>query len=167
MLVWFSDKVEKFQSSIDGTGLRAVADIAAGEVITIKGGHVFDRATRDRLAETLGPSEIQIDDNLFIGPMDIADRDAGMMHINHSCDPNIGIVGQIAFHAMRDILAGEELTFDYGTGDDDDWEMNCRCGADICRGVITSQDWRRPELQDRYRGWFSAYLARRIAQDRG
>lgn len=68
--------------------------------------------------------------------------------------------------AMRDIAAGEELTFDYATGDDDDWEMECRCGAATCRGRATGQDWRLPELQERYDGWFSPYLARKIAASR-
>ena len=162
MLVWFSSKVEKRTSGIEGRGLFANADIAVGERICVKGGHVFDRATRDELAMALGPAEIQIDDHLFIGPTTPEDRDAGMMHLNHSCDPNVGIVGQIAFHAMRDISEGEELAFDYATGDDDDWEMECACGAADCRGRITGQDWRDPAVRRKYRGWFSAYLARRI-----
>lgn len=163
-LVWFSPKVEKRTSPIEGRGLFAVDDIAAEEPVCVKGGHVFDRAVRDGLAKTLGPAEIQIGDDLFIGPMTPENREAGMMHLNHSCDPNVGIVGQIAFHAMRDIAAGEELTFDYATGDDDDWEMDCACGAQGCRGRITGQDWRRHELRRKYQGWFSAYLARRIAR---
>ncbi|WP_420402685.1 SET domain-containing protein [Nisaea sp.] len=163
MFVWFSDKVEKYASGIEGTGLRAVDAIPAGELLVIKGGHVFTRERRDALAKTLGPSEIQIDDRLFIGPDRPEDRDAGMMYLNHSCDPNVGIVGQISFHAMRDIAAGEELAFDYATGDDDDWSMECRCGAENCRGIVTGKDWKRPELQARYKGWFSAYLARKIA----
>jgi uncharacterized protein len=166
-LVWFSPKVEKRPSGIDGIGLFAREAIAAGEVVVVKGGHVMTRQQRDEIALTLGPAEIQIDDDLFIGPVTAAERYDGMMHLNHSCDPNVGIQGQIAFAAMRDIAAGEELGFDYATGDDDDWDMDCHCGAALCRGRITGQDWRRPELQRRYAGWFSLYLERRIAQRRG
>ena len=78
-------------------------------------GHVFDRATRDALAKTLGPAEIQIDDHLFIGPMTLAEWEASMMCLNHSYDPNVHIDGQIMFHALRNIEPGEELTFDYAT----------------------------------------------------
>ncbi|MEM9781828.1 MAG: SET domain-containing protein-lysine N-methyltransferase [Pseudomonadota bacterium] len=163
MLTWFSDKVEKRLSAVHGRGLFCIAPIAAGEVVVVKGGSVFDRAERDRLAATLGPAEIQIGDDLFIGPTTAADREASMMHLNHSCAPNLGIAGQIVFLAMRGIDPGEELSFDYATGDDDDWEMTCRCGAATCRGRITGQDWRLPEIQARYAGWFSDYLARRIA----
>ena len=42
------------------------------------------------------------------------------MHLNHSCEPNLGLQGQIAFVAMRDIAADEELTFDYAMTDDED-----------------------------------------------
>jgi hypothetical protein len=41
-------------------------------------------------------------------------------------------------------------------------EFTCRCGTALCRGQVTGQDWRRPELQERYRGYFSPYLQQRI-----
>ncbi|MEL7138634.1 MAG: SET domain-containing protein-lysine N-methyltransferase [Pseudomonadota bacterium] len=162
-LVWFSEKVEKRVSGIEGRGLCAIAPIAAGEVVVVKGGHVFDRATRDRLAPVLGPAEIQIGEDLFIGPVTAAEREAAMMHLNHSCAPNLGLLGEITYGARRDIAEGEELCFDYATGDDDDWEMECACGAAVCRGRIKGQDWRLPELRAAHAGWFAPYLARRIA----
>ena len=159
---FFSSKAEKRKSGIEGTGLYAREPIAAGELIVVKGGHVFDRATRDRLAETLGPAEIQIEDDVFIGPATADERFDAMMHLNHSCDPNVGIQGQVSFFAMREIAVGEELSFDYATGDDDDWTMDCACGSSQWRGKVTGKDWQLPDLQDRYRGWFSAYLTRKI-----
>lgn len=159
---WFSPKVEKRTSGIEGTGLFASSDIASGELVVVKGGHIFDRETRDNLARWLGPAEIQIEDNLFLGPMTSSERERAMMYLNHSCEPNVGIKGQICFHAMTDILAGQELSFDYATGDDDDWSMECACGADCCRGTVTGKDWQKPELQRRYAGWFSVYLQAKI-----
>lgn len=161
---WFSPKVEKRVSGIEGTGLFATSAIAAGELVVVKGGHIFDRRTRDRLAKTLGPAEIQIGDDLFLGPVSEEERSGAMMHLNHSCDPNVGIKGQICFHAMRDISAGEELAFDYATGDDDDWQLDCACGAACCRGTVSGTDWKIKELQKRYAGWFSSYLQIRIDQ---
>lgn len=128
----------------------------------VKGGHVFDRQTRDELAKTLGPTEIQIDDDLFIGPTSQEEREDSMMCLNHSCDPNVGIVGQIVFQAMRDIEPDEELTFDYATGDDDDWTLDCSCGTASCRGRVTGKDWQKTDVQKRYAGWFSGYLERKI-----
>ena len=162
----FSPKVAKRTSGIEGTGLFAIDRIEKGEIVVVKGGHVMDRATRDRVAETLGPAEIQIADNLFIGPLAVEEREGSMMHLNHSCEPNVAVQGQIVFVAVRDIEAGEELAVDYGTMDDDDWEMDCRCGAAACRRVITGQDWRRPDIQQRYEGHFSDYLARKIPSSR-
>lgn len=159
---FFSPKVEKRKSGIEGTGLYSKEPIATGELIVVKGGHVFDRVTRDKLADALGPAEIQIEDDIFIGPVTAEERFDAMMHLNHSCDPNVGIQGQISFFAMRDIAEGEELSFDYATGDDDDWSMDCSCGTSQCRGTVTGKDWKLPELQERYRGWFSTYLARKI-----
>ncbi|MEM7211498.1 MAG: SET domain-containing protein-lysine N-methyltransferase [Pseudomonadota bacterium] len=165
MTTWFSDKVEKRGSKIEGRGLFCVSPIASGETVVVKGGHVFDRRTRDELSKTLGPAEIQIDDHLFIGPTTQAEREASMMCLNHSCDPNVQIVGQITFRAMRDIGPDEELTFDYATGDDDDWEMDCACGAAICRGRVSGKDWMLPELQRRHAGRFSEYLERKLRAD--
>lgn len=161
---WFSEKVEKQGSDIEGRGLFCVSAISSGETVVVKGGHVFDRRTRDELAKTLGPAEIQIDDHLFIGPTTQEEREASMMCLNHSCDPNVQIVGQITFRAMRDIKVGEELTFDYATGDDDDWQMDCACGSVDCRKKVSGKDWQIPELQRRYAGRFADYLERKMQQ---
>jgi uncharacterized protein len=45
--------------------------------------------------------------------------------------------------------------------------MACSCGTPSCRGTITGDDWRDPELQRRYGAWFSRYLADRIAGGAG
>ena len=86
-----------------------------------------------------------------------------MLYLNHSCDPNLRVRGEITFVAMRDIRAGEELTHDWVMTDDDDYSVECNCGAPNCRKILTGKDWQRPDLQKRYEGFFSAYLARRIA----
>ena len=85
-----------------------------------------------------------------------------MIYSNHSCEPNVGVAGQIVFVALRDVEAGEELTHDWATTDDDDYELECNCGAGVCRRVITGQDWRRKDLQEKYSGYFSSYLAEKI-----
>jgi hypothetical protein len=63
---------------------------------------------------------------------------------------------------MRDICAGEELTHDWAMTDDDDYSVECNCGAPNRRKTLTGKDWRRLDLQKRYAGYFSAYLARKI-----
>ena len=64
---------------------------------------------------------------------------------------------------MRDIKAGEELNFDYAMCDGSAYdEFDCYCGAEHCRGRVTGDDWRNPELWEKYDGFFSPYLALRI-----
>jgi hypothetical protein len=65
---------------------------------------------------------------------------------------------------MRAVDAGDELTTDNALFDDYDGQMLCACGSVTCRHVIDGHDWRLPELQERYRGYFSWYLQRRIGQ---
>jgi SET domain-containing protein len=151
------------ESKIHGHGLFATADIAKGEVVAIKGGHIVDRDTlRREITPKLGPVEIQIGDDLFIAPVTGEERELSMLYSNHSCDANIGMRGEITFVAMRDIRAGEELTHDWCTTDDDDYSVVCKCGSAKCRGTLTGKDWQRPELQKRYAGYFSAYLTEKI-----
>ena len=164
-LSYLSNKTAVKLSPIHGKGLFAVAPIRKGEIACVKGGHIF---SREHLAETnarLGPAEIPIADDLFIGPMTEEERDGSMIWSNHSCDPNIGVRGQIVFAAMRDIQAGEELTHDWAmTTDDDSYEMECHCGARDCRQIVTGQDWWKPELQEKYSGYMSWYLEEKIGK---
>lgn len=165
-LTYFSPSVEKRASRIDGRGLFANSKIGKGEIVVVKGGYILTKAQRDEIGKELGPSEIQISEELFIGPATIAEREGGMMHLNHSCEPNLGLQGQIVYVALRDIDPGEELTLDYAMMDDEPYEMRCRCGAKSCRGTITGFDWRKPELQKKYDGHFSWFIQRRIDAQR-
>ena len=163
---WRSPKTEVLASPIQGKGLFAAEPISVGEIVAVKGGCVLARAAWKALESKLGAAEIQLTEDLVIAPVSAAERDGSMLYTNHCCEPNIAIQGQIVFVAMRAIDAGEELTHDWATTDDDDYTMACNCGAPGCRGTVTGQDWRRPELQNKYRGWFCWFLARRIAAER-
>ena len=163
-LSYLSPKTEVRESKIHGRGLFATADIAKDEIVAVKGGHIVDRKTlREKITPRLGPVEIQIDDNLFIAPVTDEERELSMLYLNHSCDANLGIRGEITFVAMRDIRASEELTHDWVMTDDDDYSVECKCGAPNCRKIVTGKDWQRLELQKRYEGYFPAHLARKVA----
>lgn len=159
-----SPKTEIRESRIHGRGLFAIADVAKDEIVAIKGGYIVDRKTMlEKIAPLIGPVEIQIDDDLFIAPVSETERESSMLYLNHSCDPNVGVRGEITFVAMRDISVGEELTHDWAMTDDDDYSVECNCGASDCRKILTGKDWQRAELQKRYAGYFSVHLARKIA----
>ena len=161
-----SSKTVVKKSSIHGRGLFAATAIRAGEVVASKGGHIITRKVLATLQKQLGPAEIQIGDDLFICPVTEEEREGSMIFSNHSCNPNIGVRGEITFVAMRDIERGEELTHDWAMTDDDASSTECRCGADNCRGTITGKDWQRPELQARYGNYFSSYLLEKMQRMR-
>ena len=150
---------------IAGRGLFAIEPIGAGEVVAVKGGHIIDTATLRALPSHLQETDIQIADHLHLAALTDDEFEAVMLFINHSCDANVGVAGNVVLMAMRDVAPGEELTLDYCLFDAaPTTPMDCHCGSALCRRVITSDDWRRPELQARYAGWFSRYLADRQAR---
>jgi hypothetical protein len=64
--------------------------------------------------------------------------------LNHSCAPNCEAQfadGRIWLVAIRDIRAGEELTFNYGYDLTDYREHPCRCGAVSCVGYIVAEEF--------------------------
>jgi hypothetical protein len=160
---WISPKVRKgVDSPIAGRGLMAAAPIDAGEVVAVKGGHLVTTAQLAALPEKLHNSDVQVTDELHLVALTNDEYEPVMLFVNHSCEPSIGFAGNIVLVAMRDVATGEELTTDYAMFDDYDGQMACHCGTPSCRGVIDGHDWRRPELQQRYRGYFSSYLQRKI-----
>ena len=69
--------------------------------------------------------------------------------INHSCAPNCESVttgDRVWIYALRNIRAGEELTYDYNlTGEPEDRKAQkrlypCYCGAESCRGTMFKID---------------------------
>ena len=68
--------------------------------------------------------------------------------INHSCNPNCEVTGKglkLWIFALRDIKKGEELSYDYGFGFDEDFkQFPCKCGANNCCGYIVREGsrWR-------------------------
>jgi uncharacterized protein len=64
------------------------------------------------------------------------------MFINHCCDPNCETEeddGRIYISAVRDIAAGEELTYEYNLYDSDEDTQDCYCGAPTCRTTMFSE----------------------------
>jgi SET domain-containing protein len=126
-------------SPIEGTGLFAVRPITHGTLIARLGGTsvtttelhaLFDRS--DHYIDTIGVDE----DQHLILP-----EGNPIHHGNHSCDPNLWWDGPFDLVARRDIEADEELTSDYATSTvDTAFSLDCRCGAENCRGTISAAD---------------------------
>jgi uncharacterized protein len=63
---------------------------------------------------------------------------------NHSCAPNceaVNLEGRIWLFALRDIAAGEEITFNYGYDIEDYREHPCRCGSSACTGFMVAEEF--------------------------
>jgi SET domain-containing protein len=94
-------------------------------------------------------------------------RQNGIGQLNHSCAPNLGWAGNDSLVAHHDIANGEELTLDYATVlDDPDFVMVCHCETYRCRQMIEGTDWRIPQLQKRYAGWWHPAVQRSIDEVR-
>ena len=158
---WLSPKAQARPAGEKGWGSYVVEPIEAGETVAAFGGHIVPLAVLQTFSDDRQGRSIQVDTDLYLVSGDTPD--AGDM-LNHSCEPNCGISGQILLVAMRDIEPGEELSFDYAMCDASDYdEFRCLCGEPTCREIVTGSDWRDPVLQAKYAGWFSPYLERRIA----
>lgn len=119
-----------------GDGLFASRQYKSGELIFVATGSTriehFDGAECYKHPDWYG-----VDEDTWV---DIA---YPYVKINHSCNPNAGIFSSRCFVALKDIHAGDELTFDYSTTDEEpEWIMGpdgpicCACGAIDCRSEI-------------------------------
>lgn len=145
-----------------GFAVYACVPLTKNELLAVWGGRVATLEEVLSLSREEQGHTIQIYDDLYLAPIDM-EEPADM--INHSCDPNAGISGQIVLLAMRDIAAGEEITFDYAMSDSSAFdEFECSCGTRKCRGQVTRNDWQIPDLWVRYDGYFSNYLQIKIDQ---
>lgn len=138
--------------------------IRKGELIVVWSGILVDGEALAQMPPPVRRHSLQVEENHYL----VSLRDCEPAdYVNHSCNPNAGLSGQIALVAMRDIEAGEEITYDYAMSDGSSYdEFACGCGAQHCRGAVTGKDWTRPELWTRYAGHFSPYLQNRIAARR-
>jgi len=159
---YLSPKTRIARSPIHGRSLFASKAVRKGEIVAIKGGHVLDRRTLRRVRRRIAESYMQIDDEFYIGAVTGREVRRNKMFLNHSCEPNVGIRGQITFIALRGIKAGEELTYDWAMEENSPTRVRCGCRARRCRTILTGSDWRIPRLQRKYRGFFSAYLQAKI-----
>ena len=82
--------------------------------------------------------------------------------VNHACDPNLGWAGD-ALVTLRDVAADEELLVDYAMSIvDEAWLLRCHCASYRCRQMVEGGDWRIPQLQQRYDGWWTPYVQRLV-----
>ena len=158
---YLNSKCEARDHAKGGCGVFANAAISKGELVSLWGGRIVRKDELNPSMPRFTERVLQMDEDLYLLT---AEEKEPNDCFNHSCDPNLGFFGQIGLVALRDIQAGEEVMFDYAMSDGGPYdEFECHCGSANCRKKITGNDWKLPELWQKYEGYFSPYLARRIA----
>jgi hypothetical protein len=159
-------EVEVRPSDIAGRGLFTRVDLLRGTVVSRLGGTLVDAAALRAMAEPAGdPVEaLQVDDDLYL----VLTPGNLNRFGNHACDPNLGWVDAYTLAVREDVAAGSELLVDYAMSvADDSWVLRCHCHSYRCRQMVEGSDWRIPQLQRRYDGWWTPYVQRLVDAGRG
>ena len=167
--------MQVFRTSNRGWGVRSMVDIQKGQFVDKYVGEVITaaEAARRRAKSHIAQrkdvylfaldkfSDIEsLDDRLRGPPLEVDGEflSGPTRFVNHSCEPNLRIFARVGDHADKhlhdlalfaicDIPKGEELTFDYVDGvDDEDNDAldpekqkdmtRCLCGSEDCRGYL-------------------------------
>jgi len=156
-LSWAHPRLAVRRSEIAGEGLFAAGPIEMGSIVAQLAGRKVSTAELDELMKNPPVDTITLDDDVHL--VLPTDPRPVIAYGNHSCDPNLWWIDAVTLEARRDIAAGEEITSDYGTSTGVDYELQCNCGSPLCRGKVTGEDWKLPELQERYGDhWIPALL---------
>lgn len=134
-----------FDAGSKGRGLAVHENCVAGDFVVEYVGVAVRRQYLDDLFRRYKNERMlyimALDNDVYI---DARHRGGIARYINHSCEPNCAVhrwkvrgISRACIFATREILEGEELSFDY------QWEYKrgraltkCYCGAEKCRGTI-------------------------------
>ncbi|OPY86550.1 MAG: SET domain protein [Smithella sp. PtaU1.Bin162] len=140
-------RIQVRKSGIHGKGVYALRPISEGEkVLEYKGEIITWRKAKDR-----HPHDPNDPNHTFYFHLDDGHVIDGKYNgnsakwINHSCEPNLEAEQEgrrIYLKALRDIKAGEELSYDYALMIEGRLtaklkkEYACLCGSGCCRGTL-------------------------------
>lgn len=164
-LSWLTKKAYK-KTVLHGFGVFAKEKIKKGERVIVFGGYVMNTKQFDSLTKKLKSFPFQIADDLYFGLSKISEIEEAD-YLNHSCNPTCGFGGEITVVAIQDIKKEQEITIDYAMCSRNKRSItsdmrNCFCGSKFCRKKITFNDYKRKDLQKRYKGFFQPFLEKKI-----
>jgi SET domain-containing protein len=141
-----------------GKGLFVNAPILKGETVWSKEGLKSNHFSKKEL-ETLDSLYARL--AYWDGDYYTIDENDEGNYMNHSCDPNLWWKNDTLV-ALRDIMTGEEVTYDYATTDiygiNGKGEMVCLCGSVNCRKIVKPNDLLQKSLQLKYSGHWPSYI---------
>ena len=138
-------------SAIHAAGCYTTSPIRKGQRVAEYDG---PRLTKDVADELYQDTPVTYLFGLGDGSI-VIDGHSMAMFINHSCDPNCEteeIDGRVWISAIRNIHAGDEITYDYCLYDGEDEECLCNCGAKKCRGTMFSPEEIRRRKREAAKG---------------
>lgn len=160
---FLNPKVALRKSRVGGKELYTKEKISKREIIHVSEGKIISNEALKKLPKKFWGFPYSISESHSLCPKDF-NATTPDWYINHSCDPNAGSGGDCyTLLAMRDIEKGEAITYDYAMTDSySTGEMVCRCGSQKCRKIVTAEDWKIPDLQKRYKGFFQKNIQKKI-----
>ncbi len=86
-------------------------------------------------------------------------------YINHSCDGSVGFDENGNFVLIKDVMKNDELAYDYGIAENNPkFRMKCLCGASLCRGIISGDDWKDSGFRELNLKYMTPELRMKIQQ---
>jgi hypothetical protein len=161
---WVSKKLVAGRSAIHGVGVIAAEPIKKGEKLMEFGGIAISAA--DIETDLYRTRSIwMIESGAYLALREDDPEPSLDENLNHSCDANAWLDGDVTLVARRDIARGEEITLDQGTWNFDEdeyvWDQDhCTCGSPLCRKTLTANDWKLNDVRMRYAGHFHPVVRR-------
>ncbi|XP_060676785.1 histone-lysine N-methyltransferase ASH1L isoform X2 [Hemiscyllium ocellatum] len=144
--------LERFRAEGKGWGIRTKEALKAGQfIIEYLGEVVSEQEFRNRMIEQYQNHNdhycLNLDSGMVIDSYRMGNE---ARFINHSCSPNcemqkwsVNGVYRIGLFALKDVMAGTELTYDYNFHAFNlEKQQLCKCGAEKCRGIIGGRSQR-------------------------
>lgn len=124
-------------SSIHAAGCYTTRPIARGTRICEYDGRRLSKADADACYKDRPVTYL-----FSCGGNTVIDGFGIAMFLNHSCNPNCeteqDAKGRIFISTLRNVAAGEELTYEYNLYDSDEEAQRCFCAAPNCRATMFS-----------------------------
>lgn len=148
-------RLEVFKHDEKGLGLRTLDFVRRGQFICEYAGEVIPELEAQNRLDALTKDDMNylfilrehFKSSIFCTYIDPRYKGNIGRFINHSCNPNLCVVPvrvnnmipRVCLFASRDILAGEEVTYDYGQNNCDKVKASiilCKCESENCRGYL-------------------------------
>ncbi|XP_056410497.1 histone-lysine N-methyltransferase ASH1L [Hyla sarda] len=151
--------LERFRAEGKGWGIRTKEPLKASQfIIEYLGEVVSEQEFRNRMIEQYHNHSdhycLSLDSGMVIDSYRMGNE---ARFINHSCDPNcemqkwsVNGVYRIGLYALKDMMAGTELTYDYNFHSfNTEKQQLCKCGFEQCRGIIGGKSQRMNGLNSK------------------